>query len=49
MNKIALIIAYFGKLRSDNTFWMKSIESNKDIDVLLFTDQRIPPPIKILR
>lgn len=44
MNKIALVIAYFGKLRSDNDFWMKSIELNKDIDVLLFTDQRISPP-----
>ena len=49
MNKIALIIAYFGKFRADNAFWIKSIQKNKDIDVLLFTDQEIPPPTKTLK
>ncbi len=48
MKKIAFIIPYFGKLRKDFPFWMKSIELNPSIDVLLFTDQTciLPPEHK---
>ena len=42
--KIALIIPYFGKFRNDNDFWLKSIELNPTIDILIFTDQQIKVP-----
>ncbi len=41
MHKIRFIIPYFGKLRSDFCFWLKSAEHNASIDFLIFTDQEI--------
>ena len=40
-NKIALVIAYFGKLPAYIDVFMKSLEFNKMIDVILFTDQEL--------
>ena len=37
--KIALVIPYFGKLPSYIDIFFKSLEFNKQIDVILFTDQ----------
>lgn len=38
-NKIALVVPYFGKLPEYIDIFMKSLEFNKMIDVILFTDQ----------
>lgn len=47
MKKIILILPYFGKFRNDNDFWLKSIESNKSVNFLLFTDQDIKVPSNV--
>lgn len=44
MKKIALILPWFGNLRNDFYFWMKSVEFNASIDFLMFTDQQIIAP-----
>lgn len=51
MKRIILIIVYFGQFRNDNSFWLKSIELNPDIDFLIFTDQTIKAPknVKIVQ
>lgn len=41
MKKIILISPWFGKLRDDFPFWLKSAELNSTIDFLIFTDQDI--------
>ncbi len=38
-NKIALVVPYFGKLPNYMDIFIKSLEFNKMIDVILFTDQ----------
>lgn len=38
MNRIAIIIPYIGRLRSDFGFWLKSVEYNPTIDFILITD-----------
>lgn len=38
-NKIALVVPYFGKLPNYMDIFIKSLEFNKTIDVILFTDQ----------
>lgn len=55
MKKIALVIPYFGKMRKDIRFWMHSCSYNKDIDWMIFTDDKetllnesIPSNIKII-
>jgi len=40
MNKIAVIIAYFGKFNSLFPVWLKSCEWNMNIDFLIFTDDK---------
>lgn len=47
MKKIILIIAYFGKFRNDNGFWLKSIEKNPTVDFLIITDQNIIVPTNV--
>lgn len=37
--KIIFIVPYFGKFRSDFSFWMRSVEDNPTVDFILFTDQ----------
>lgn len=41
MKKIVFIVPWFGKLREDFYFWLKSVEMNPTIDFLIFTDQHI--------
>lgn len=38
MNKIALIVPYYGKLNHSFYFWLKSVSKNEDVNFLLFTD-----------
>ena len=40
-NKIVFILPYFGKFNSLFPVWLKSCEWNKDIDWLIFSDNRI--------
>lgn len=40
-NEIVLIVCWFGPLRPDFYFWLKSVEYNPTIDFLFFTDQDI--------
>lgn len=52
MEKIVLIVCWFGKLRDDFVFWLKSVERNSTIDFLIFTDQEIedvPVNCRIIR
>ena len=46
MKKIVIFQPYFGKLRNDFYFWLKSVEFNSSIDFVLFTDQEIIAPPK---
>ncbi|WP_320967104.1 DUF6625 family protein [Hungatella sp.] len=48
MNNISLIVPFFGKLPDYFKIFVKSLEHNPDIDVLLFTDQEYISPIKNL-
>lgn len=41
MNKIALILPYFGKLPNYFNLWLNSAKNNESIDFFIFTDQRI--------
>ena len=52
MKTIALVIPWFGTLRDDFYFWMKSVEYNPTIDFLFITDQSIdnpPPNLKVIQ
>lgn len=49
MKTIALIIPWFGTLRNDFAFWLKSVEYNPSIDFLFFTDQDITTPPRNLK
>lgn len=40
MQKIVLIIPYFGKFNSYYNLWLKSCECNETVDWLIFTDQK---------
>lgn len=39
MKSIIFIVPYFGKFRSDFSFWLRSVEDNPTVDFILFTDQ----------
>jgi hypothetical protein len=41
MKKIALIVPYFGEIPDYTDIFFKSLEFNKEIDVILFTDQQL--------
>ena len=41
MNKVCVIGVYFGKLPNYFPLWMKSAKSNKEIDFLIFGDNRL--------
>ena len=38
MNRIAIIIPYFGKFNNYFKFWLESARANQDVDFLVFTD-----------
>ena len=38
MNRIAIIIPYFGKFNNYFKFWLESACANQDVDFLVFTD-----------
>ena len=38
MNRIAIIIPYFGKFKNYFRFWLESACANQDVDFLVFTD-----------
>ena len=40
MQKIVLIIPYFGKFNSYYNLWLKSCECNETVNWLIFTDQK---------
>lgn len=44
MPKIIFIIPWFGPLRKDFAFWLKSVEHNQTVDFLMPTDQSIVAP-----
>lgn len=52
MKSICVMTCYFGKLRSDFKMWLKSCETNRTIDFILFTDneyeEQLPPNVKIV-
>ena len=53
MIKIIIIVPYFGKLRNDFAFWLKSVAYNSTIDFLIFTDNQlddffIPSNVKVI-
>lgn len=41
MNRIVIVIPYFGSFRKDFQFWLSSVAYNHSIDFLLFTDQTV--------
>lgn len=52
MNRILIIIPYFGEFPNYFERWIKSVEYNKDIDFLLITDNELdnkPPNIKVIK
>lgn len=49
MNKICLIIPYFGDIPQYSNLFFKSLSNNKNIDVLLFTDTDFELSLKNLR
>lgn len=44
MKKIIFINPWFGPLRADFDFWLKSVEHNPTVDFLIPTDQEIVAP-----
>lgn len=44
MKRIIFIMPWFGPLRKDFDFWLKSAELNRSVDFLVPTDQYIKPP-----
>ena len=40
-NKIAIVVAYFGKFPNYFPLWLKSCGSNPNIDVIIVTDQKV--------
>ena len=38
MNRIAIIIPYFGKFNNYFKFWLESARANQDVDFPVFTD-----------
>lgn len=49
MKRIAFVIPWYGELRNDFYFWLKSVEYNPTIDFFLFTDQDIITPPRNLK
>lgn len=50
-NKIAIVVAYFGKFPNYFPLWLKSCEYNPTIDFLVFTDQKfenLPSNVKFI-
>lgn len=49
MNKIVIIGVYFGEFPEYFDLWLKSAEYNKNVDFLIFTDQKINRSIENVR
>lgn len=42
INRICLVVAYYGKFNNFFQLWLDSCSKNEDIDFLVFTDDEYP-------